>query len=93
MECLLKELQSCQNNPKNSYTKRKAIHEPSGWVMFTKCSLDKTENKLNHYRGIDCIKNVIQKIKRSCIENLCQLHYKILLITYLKLTKKNAKHA
>ena len=27
------------------------------------------------------------------ILDLCQLHYQIMLITYLKLTKKNAKHA
>ena len=26
LECLLKNLQSCQNNPKNSYTERKAKH-------------------------------------------------------------------
>ena len=31
LECLLKKLQSCQNNLKNSYTERKAKHEPSGW--------------------------------------------------------------
>ena len=68
MECLLKELQSCQNNPKNSYTKRKAMHEPSGWVMFTKCSLDKTENKLNHYRGIDCIKMLYKKLKDHALK-------------------------
>ena len=29
----------------------------------------------------------------SIVLDLCQLHYQILLITYLKLTKKNAKHA
>ena len=30
LESLLKKEQSCQNNPKNSYTQRKAKHEPSG---------------------------------------------------------------
>ena len=40
LECLLKKEQSCQNNPENSYTDRKARHEPSGWAMFTKCSFD-----------------------------------------------------
>ena len=29
LDCLLKKLQSCQNNPKNSYTERKAKYEPS----------------------------------------------------------------
>ena len=28
LECLLKKEQSCQNNPKSSYTERKTRHEP-----------------------------------------------------------------
>ena len=30
LECLLKKKQSCQNNPEQSYTEKKAKHEPSG---------------------------------------------------------------
>ena len=30
LECLLIKEQSCQNNPKKSYTERKAKHEPLG---------------------------------------------------------------
>ena len=63
LECLLKKLQTCQNNLKNSYTERKATHEPSGWAMFAKCSFDKTRNKLDYYRGIDCIKKLCEKLK------------------------------
>ena len=37
LECLLLKILSCQNNSKNSYTERKAIHEPSGWAIFTSC--------------------------------------------------------
>ena len=44
------------NNLKESNTQKKAKHEPSGWAMFTRCSFDKKENKLNYYRGKDCIK-------------------------------------
>ena len=43
LECLLKKEQSCQNNLEKSYTE--AIHEPSGWAMFTSCSFDEKENK------------------------------------------------
>ena len=32
-ECLLIKQQSCQNNPNESYTDRKAIHEPSGYTL------------------------------------------------------------
>ena len=35
LECLLKKEQSCQNNPKKSYSEKKARHEPSRWAIFT----------------------------------------------------------
>ena len=52
LECILKKLQSIQNNPEKSYTEKKARHEPSGWSMFIRCSFDEKE-KLNYYRGKD----------------------------------------
>ena len=58
LECLLKKEQSCQNNPEKSYTEKKATHEPLGWVILTSCSFDKKENKLNCYRGKDCIEKL-----------------------------------
>ena len=36
LECILKKLQSIQNNPETSYTEKKARHGPSGWAMFYK---------------------------------------------------------
>ena len=63
LECTLKKLQSIQKNPEKSYIQKKARHEPSGWVMFTRCSFDKRENKLNYYRGEDCIENLCKKLK------------------------------
>ena len=53
LEYLLKRKQSSQNNPEKSYTEKKAIHEPSGWAMFTSCSFDEKESKPNYYRGKD----------------------------------------
>ena len=41
LECILKKVQSSQNNPEKSYTEKKAIHQPSGWSMFRRCSFDK----------------------------------------------------
>ena len=49
LECILKKLQSFQNNPEKSYTERKAKDEPSGWSVFIKCSFDeKKKKKLIH---------------------------------------------
>ena len=44
VECLVIKKQSCQNNPKESYTERKAKHEPSGYALSLICSFDKTKN-------------------------------------------------
>ena len=68
LECLLKKEQSCQNNPEKSYTEKKAIHEPSGWAMFTSCSFDEKENKLNYYRGNDCIEKLCKKLKKRAMK-------------------------
>ena len=63
LECLLLKMLSCQNNPNNSYTERKAIHELTGWTIFTNFSLDAAKRKLDYYRGIDCIKVLCKKLK------------------------------
>ena len=56
------------NNIEESDTEKKAKHEPSGWVMFIKCSFDKKETKLNHYRRKDCIVKLCKKLKESATE-------------------------
>ena len=58
LESLLLKMLSSQNNSKNSYTERKAMHEPSRWAIFRNCSFDTTKNNFDYYRGIDCIKEL-----------------------------------
>ena len=36
--------------------------------MFIRCSFDKKENKLNYYRGKDCIEKLCKKFKESANE-------------------------
>ena len=59
LECLLLKQQSCQNNPNESYTERKAIHEPCGYLLDLVCSFDSKEGKHSFYRGNDCIKKFL----------------------------------
>ena len=40
LECLLTKQQSCQNNANESYTERKAMHEPSGYALTLVSSFD-----------------------------------------------------
>ena len=55
LECLLLKMNTCNNNPNNSYTIAKALHKPSGYSLLTSCLFDKSENKQTYYRGIDCM--------------------------------------
>ena len=45
LECLLLKQQSCQNNPNESYTERKAIHEPCGYALNLVTSFDSKQNR------------------------------------------------
>ena len=45
LKCLFKKTQYCQNNPKNSYTEKKAKHRPSRYACCSICSFDDTKNK------------------------------------------------
>ena len=68
LECLLKKELSCENNPEKSYTEKKVKHEPSGWAMFTKCSFDEKENKLDYSRRKDCIEKLCKKLKKRAVK-------------------------
>ena len=57
LECLLKKMSTCINNPNESSTTKINKHTPSGYSIFTSCSFDESKNKLNYYRGNDCMKN------------------------------------
>ena len=47
LECTLKNYNLFKTTQKNLIQEKKARHEPSGWSMFTRCSFDKRENKIN----------------------------------------------
>ena len=63
LECLLIKQQSCQNNPNESYTERKAMHKPCGYALSLICSFYETKNKQNFYRGRNCIKRCCSALK------------------------------
>ena len=71
LECLLKKEQPRQNNNlEKSYTEKKAKHKPSDWAMLTKCSFDKKENRLDYYRGRDCIDKLCKKLKEHAMKTI-----------------------
>ena len=50
-------MNTCHKNPEKSSTTKINKHTPSGYSLFTHCSFDKTKNKLDYYRGKNCMKN------------------------------------
>ena len=58
LECLLKKMQFCQNNRKNSYAEKKSKHKPSGYSWCSIFSFDDTKNKGYFYRGKDFIEKI-----------------------------------
>ena len=63
LECLLEKMSTCINNPNESSTTKINKHTPSGYSIFTSCSFDVSRNKLNYYRGKDCMKKFCKDLK------------------------------
>ena len=59
-------MNTCHNNPEKSSTNKINKHTPSGYSFFTHCSFDITKDKLDYYRGKNCMKNF-------CLENFSLL--------------------
>ena len=55
LECLLEKISACYNNFEESSTIEINKHTPFGYSLFTYCSFDKTKNKLDYYRGDNCM--------------------------------------
>ena len=68
LECLLKKINTSQNNPDKSYTEKKATHRSSGYSLTTCCSSDNLLNEQKYYRGEDCIKIFGKDLKDQAIK-------------------------
>ena len=63
LECLLEKMNTCHNNPEKSSTTKISKYTPSGYSLFIHCSFDRRKNKLDHYRGKNCMKNFCLDIR------------------------------
>ena len=68
LECLLKKINTCQNNPEKSYTEKKAEHIPSGYSILACCSFDKSKNERKYYRVADCMIMFCKVLKEQAIK-------------------------
>ena len=62
MESLLEKI-STHNNPEKSSTTKINKHIFSGYSLFTHCWFNATKNKLDCYRGKDCMERFCKDLK------------------------------
>ena len=68
LEYLLKKIDTCKNNPEESYTEKKAKHKPSGYSQVTCCSFDKSKTEWSYYRGEDCMEMFCKDFKNQAMK-------------------------
>ena len=68
LECLLEKMSTCINNPNESSTTEINKHTPSGYSIFTSCSFDESKNKINYYRGDDCMKKFCKDLREHAMK-------------------------
>ena len=56
-------MSTCINNPNESSTIKINKHTPSGYSIFIHFSFDESKNKLNYYRGKDCMKTFSKDLR------------------------------
>ena len=61
-------MHSCQNNLEKSYTEKKTKHTASVYSLFTNCSFDATNNKLDFYREKDCMERFWKDLRKHVIK-------------------------
>ena len=108
LECLLEKMSTCINNPNESSTTEINKHTPSGYSKFTSCSFDESKNKLNYYRGKDCMKKFCKDLREHAMkiinyekkkivplttkEEICYNKQKICYICKKEFDKSDRKH-
>ena len=70
LQSVLEKINTCHNNPKISSTTKINKHAPSGCPLFTYCSFDTTKNKLDYYRGENCMKNVCLDLREHATKKI-----------------------
>ena len=68
LECLLEKMSTCINNPNKSSTTKINKHTPSGYSIFTHCSFNESKNKLDYYRGDDCMKKFCKDLRTHAMK-------------------------
>ena len=88
LESLLEKMETCYINPEKSSTTKIYKHTPSGYSLFTHCSFNKAENKLDYYRGKDCMKRFRKDLREHATKIINYEKKEMILLT----KKEEKKH-
>ena len=68
LESLLEKMNTCHNNLEKLSTTKINEHTPTGYSLFTHCLFDTTKNKIDYYRGKNCLKNFCQDLREHAVK-------------------------
>ena len=68
LECLIKKIHRCKNNPEISSTTKVSENIPSGFSMSTISSFKSIENKHYVYRSKDCTKEFCESLREHAMK-------------------------
>ena len=81
IESLLEKMNTCYDNPENSSTTKVNKHTPSGYSLFMHCSFNKAENKIDYYRGEDCMKKFCLDLREHVTKIINYKEKEMILLT------------
>ena len=61
-------MNTCHNNLEKLSTTKINEHTPTGYSLFTHCLFDTTKNKIDYYRGKNCLKNFCQDLREHAVK-------------------------
>ena len=70
MLTLLEKMHTCYSNPEKSSPTKINKHTPSGYSLLMHCSFDATKNRLDYYRGKNCMKNFCLDLKEHVTKRI-----------------------
>ena len=63
IECLIKQIDTCHNNPEQTSTKRVSKHDPCAFSIVAKSPLTNIRERNTCYRGEDCMEKYCKKLR------------------------------
>ena len=82
LESLLQKMSIFHNNTKNWSTTKINENTSSGYLLFTHWSFNATKNKLDCYKGKDCMERFCKDLKEHATKIFDHQKKKMILLTY-----------